>query len=224
MTVYGKAGFTLLEVLISVAILTAMSLLMYSGLHRSLEAKQRVEWKDESIHSTRIAMNKMSEDLAQAFTANALLKGQDNRYETGFKGTAEGVDFSTFSHLHYAQDAKDTDSVTVGYSLQKNDAGLQDLYRRESTRLSEDLDKGGDSYAILENVKSLKLSYYDSNKTEWVSEWSTASVSAQGRLPQAVKIELTVVEENGGDGEKEGTEVSYQTMTFLPLYKNEINF
>lgn len=220
----NRKGFTLLEVLISVAILAAMSLLMYSGLHRSLEAKQKVEWKDEGVHSARIAINKMTEDLSQAFTANSLLKGQDSRYETGFKGTAEGVDFSTFSHLHYARDAKDTDSVTVGYSLERNDAGLSDLYRRESTRLSEDLDKGGDSYAILENVKTLKLSYYDSGKTEWVQEWSAASVSTMGRIPQAVKIELTVVEQNGGEEGKEGKEVAYQTMTLLPLYKNEINF
>ncbi len=220
----NKRGFSLLEIMIAVAILSGMALIINTTMTRSLTGKARVEKRDELLHTVRITLNKMTEDLSQAFLSNSTLKGQNSIYETGMKGTESKIDFSTLGHLHYQKDAKDTDQVTVGYGLAAGESDFQNLTRRESSRLSEKIDEGGREFVLLENVKAFKLSYYDSNKEEWVAEWDTSQVSNLNRLPQVVKIELTVVDREDEENSETGREYYFSTMAPVDLYQNEISF
>ena len=156
--------------------------------------------------------------------ANKTFKGSNTTFDTGMKGTDQRVDFSTMSHFHFQRNAKDTDQSTVGYYLKDAEFGLFQLMRRESPRLSDKIDEGGSSYVLVDNVKEFKLEYYDSNKTEWVKEWDTASVSVLNRLPQAVKIDLTVVEKEDDEEEEILREHVFSTMAPVPLYKSELSF
>ncbi len=165
----------------------------------------------------------MTEDLSQAFLASNVLKGAESQYSTGMKGNSTAIDFSTLSHFHYQKDAHDTDQVIVGYRLQSAKSGLAEIFRRETARLAEKIDKGGVEFSILENVKNFKLSYYNESKEEWVEEWDTESVSSLNKLPMAVKIELTVVDVDEVD-EKQSKEYVFSTIAAIDLYKNAINF
>ncbi|MDO8519706.1 MAG: type II secretion system protein GspJ [Deltaproteobacteria bacterium] len=216
----GRRGFSLIEVLIGVAIIAGMSLLIQGTVGRVLTAKEKVERRDGAIGGAQIALSKMADDLAMSFLAGTTLKGTNAGYETGMKGGADEINFTSLAHYHYQTDAKDTDQVSIGYALKKGADG-EALYRRESQRLSDKIDEGGKSYLLLGGVKEFKLEYYDMGKEEWVAEWDTSQVSALGKLPAAVKISLTVVET------EEGEEVAthpFVTVVTLPLYKNEINF
>ena len=213
-----------MEILIAVGILAGMGLLISVTMHNTLSGKMRVEDRDEVIHSVRVGLSKMTEDLSQAFLANTALKGQNSFYETGMKGDETNLDFSTFSHLHFQKNAKDTDQVTVGYHLESNARGFQDLVRRESSTLSEKIDEGGLSYVLMENIKEFKLQYYDNNKEEWGTEWDTSQISNLGHLPEVVKVDITVVELKDDDSRDVIQEFRYQTTMPVDLYKNEINF
>lgn len=220
----NKSGFTLLEVIIGVALLAALGILLTTTVRESLKDKTRVERADEVIHSIRGGLGKMVGDLNQALLANNGLQGQNTSYFTGLKGDDDEIHFSTFSHYHYVQDEHDTDQVFVGYSLKKNDKGFYDLMRRESLRLGDKLEEGGTSFLLVDNVKELKIEYYDSGKTEWVKAWDTSQISSLGKLPMAVKITMTVVELKNLDSEEVVKEYTMTTTARLDLYKNEINF
>ncbi len=220
----NKKGFSLIEVLIAVGILAGMGLLISVTMSRTLTGKAHVEDRDEVLHSVRLGFSKMTEDLSQAFLANTTLKGKDTTYQTGLKGDETNLDFSTLSHLHFQKNAKDTDQVTVGYHLENNDRGFHDLVRRESSTLSEKIDEGGASYLLIENIKEFKLQYYDNNKEVWQTTWDTTQISNLGHLPQAVKIDLTVVELADENSHDVVREFQYQTITPVDLYQNEINF
>lgn len=210
-----------MEVLVGVAIIAGMSFMIQATTSRVLKAKERVEGRDAVIGGAEIALAKMADDFSQSFLAGTSLKGTNAAYDTGMKGTADHIDLTTLGHYHYQEDAKDTDQVSVGYSLQSGKGRLQDLMRRESQRLSDKIDEGGKSYPLLNNVKEFKLQYYDSNKEEWVSEWDTSQISVLGRLPEAIKVELKVAEV---ENDEEVREHIFQTTVLIPLYKNEINF
>lgn len=214
-------GFTLIEVLIGVTIIAGMSLLIQATTSRVLTSKQKVERRDEVTSGAEIALAKIADDFSQSFLAGTNLKGANAAFNAGMKGSVDHIDFTTFSHYHYQADAKDTDSVSIGYSLLSGKGRTQDLVRRESQRLSDKIDKGGKTYPLLSNVKEFKLQYYDSNKEEWVPEWDSTQISVLGRLPEAIKIKLTVAEM---EDEEEVREHVFETTVSLPLYKNEINF
>lgn len=220
----NNKGFSLIEIMIGVAILAAMTILIQTTMSRALTAKERAERRDELFHSVRIGLDKLREDLAQAFLANSAFKGTEGKYGTGMVGTDQQLDFSTFSHLHFQKNARDTDAVSVGYSTKNNEAGFLDLYRRESSRLGEKVTEGGVEYALIENVKEFAIEYYDSSKTEWVKEWDSTELSVLNRLPQAVKVELKVVGRSEDEEEEEGKEYFFTTVIPLNLYASEINF
>jgi len=216
-------GFTLLEIMIAVAILTGMSLLITTTMNRVLTAKVKVEGRDEQLHGLRVALSKMVDDISQAVRANKAFSGSDNKFMTGMKGSDVELNFSTLSHYHFLEGLKETDQTVIGYSLKPTDKGENSLMRRETGRLSDKLDEGGTAYPLLDNVKKLKFSYYDSNKKEWVNEWDSEQISVLGRLPFAVKIELTVIEEVDDD-EKRPREYDFSTIALIESYKNELNF
>lgn len=220
----NEKGFTLIEILIAVGILVGMSLFLYGTMGRALEGREKIERRNMIYQSVRVGLGKMVDDLTQAFVANKVLEGVGSKYLSGMKGTENELNFSSFSHYHYMEDAKDADQVTVGYFLKKNSRGGFDLYRRESQRLSDRLDEGGDSYILIEDVKDFALSYYDSNKKEWESIWDTSSVSSLGRLPQAVKVSITALEFVDEDDEEPLGEYPFQTMARIELFKSEIKF
>ena len=219
----NNKGFSLIEIMVGVAILAGMTILIQTTMSLALTAKERAERRDELFHSVRIGLSKLDEDLAQAFLANTAFRGADGKYATAMIGTDQQLDFSTFSHLHFQKNARDTDAVSVGYATKNNEAGLSDLYRRESLRLGEKVTEGGREYLLIENVKEFALEYYDSSKTEWVKEWDSTGLSVLNRLPQAVKVELKVIDRREGE-EEEGREYFFSTMIPLNLYASEINF
>lgn len=215
-------GFTLLEVMIAVAILSGMCLLIYGAMNSILNSKNRVEAQNELLHAVYLSMDKMTQDFEEAFLVSKILKGPQAEYETGFKGGSEKVDFTTFTHFHGIQDARDTDQVSVGYSL-KSGRNNSELLRRESDHLSAKFDEGGEEMTLLENVKSFKLEYYDSNKDDWVQEWDSTEISVLNRLPEAVRISLTVLDMRGEDDERKAKEYQFQTVALVHFYKNEIS-
>ncbi len=61
-----SAGFTLLEVLVAVAVYAVFALLAYAGLMRMLEGRDRVEAEREKWRTLTLAFAQMEDDLAQA--------------------------------------------------------------------------------------------------------------------------------------------------------------
>lgn len=220
----NQRGFTLIEVMIGVALLASMSVLMYSTVNRSLSSKEYVEKKNEGVHGVRVILDKMIRDVNQAFMANVVFRGAQGEFQTGFKGQESFMEFSTMSHYHYLPNEKDSDQVVVGYRLESNDKSLYKLMRRESNRLTKNLDEGGKEFDVLDNIKKLELKYYDANKKEWVNDWDSTSLSALGKLPEAVQINITVAELADDESDTIKKEISFSTVAMIGMYQNEINF
>jgi type II secretion system protein J len=171
-----QKGFSLLEVLIGVAILTGMSLLLYSSMNRSLSAKAAVDARDEVLQGARVAIARIADDLSQAVLANKAFASADGNFVTGLKGAGDQVDFSALGHFHFLKNARDSDSTNIGYYLKSgSQSGLQTLMRRENATPSDKIDEGGIAYPVIENVKNFGLEYYDAAKAEWVTEWTRRS-------------------------------------------------
>jgi len=192
-----KSGFTLLEVMIALAILSAMALAMFMATQQTLNSKQSTEDRDDSTHAIVQALNRMSDDLDMAVIVKSKdLLGADFDGEYAFEGTEERLDFVTFSHQRFVSGSKESDVAEVSYYLvpMPDEPDKRVLMRRESTKVDKNLQEGGTAFPLLENVESLRFEYLDpKGEGEFKKAWDSKSIDFNNQLPQAVKITIEAV-------------------------------
>ncbi|MEO6953056.1 MAG: prepilin-type N-terminal cleavage/methylation domain-containing protein [Polyangia bacterium] len=198
-------GFTLIEVMVSVAILAMMSTLVWSSFKQTSLTKKNVESQALRYRTVRLALDRMAKELTMAFLSQDEDPSQPER-RTRFVGKPQGhmhnLTFSYFGHQRLYEDAPEGDTAVVMYFSEpdREKRGTTNLMRRESRRLGnikpEDL--SGETDVMCDDVVQLKVTYYDSRAKEWREEWNTTSADGQpDRLPSKVKIVLTVHDERG---------------------------
>jgi len=217
-------GFTLIEVLVAVALISVIMVLIWQTMGVSLKAKQRIEKRDEIYHNARVSVDKMVQDLSMAFVMGGPAQlGQKQgtlQIKTIFKGDDDEVLFATLAHLRLYANARESASANVAYKLEKDpdDSELYLLKRRESKGLGSNPEEGGVWITLAEKVKSMKIDYYDARKYDWQSSWNTESDTGL-RLPRAVRVAFTF---KNPDSEDE--EISITTTALLGMYNNAIDF
>jgi len=222
-----NSGFSLIEVLISVGILVVMMLMLTKAFQGVLRSQDNIKKSGDHYQTIYGGLLKLYNDFHMAFLANTAFHGQDNSYLTAFIASEEKVDFSTMSHIHFIKNRVDTDQIHVGYLLRKNeDNDTFDLVRRETDYLRKDIDKGGESFVLIPDLKTLSFEYYDADKESWKNLWDTESISFVGRLPQKVRIKLEVYRPFFLETkEEEEREVDlFEFMIPVAMYANQLNF
>lgn len=224
-TEYRIKGFTLLEILIAIGIMAIMMLSITSVTDNITLMRSETIAHNDMRHGVTLALSKITDDLRVAVMADNKFLGADKRFITGFFGDADHVDFSTTSHVHFVKNNRDTDQVNVGYYLAKNEAGSNNLLRRQTDHLTDDVKSGGSAFVLISGVEEFDLEYYDANKKEWVKQWSTESVSTGGALPQIVRVKMTVLgEPEDPDDEDSRKKYDYEIDVPIEMYNKKISF
>jgi len=186
-----QSGFTLLEVMIAMAILAAMALALFVATNQTLNSKANTEGRDDATHAVVQAMDRISGDLEMAVMVKSKdLLGATFDGEYAFEGQEQRLDFVTMSHVRFLADSKESELSEVSYYLapMPDEPNLQVLMRREATAVDKNLQQGGIAYPILENVQGLRFEYLDVKSDDYKKLWDSKSIDFNNRLPQAVKI------------------------------------
>ncbi len=189
-------GFTLLEVMIALAILASMSLVIFISSSQILQSKSDTEDRDEAYHSVTQALTRISEDLNMAILIKSKdLLGQAFDGEVYFEGTEERMDFISLSHLRYIQDAKEGELAELSYFLEAmpDEPNKKRLMRRETATVDKNLQEGGRAYPMIEGIEGIRFEYFDEKSNEFKKAWNTKSVDFGNKLPQAIKVSIDVI-------------------------------
>jgi general secretion pathway protein J len=210
-------GFTLMEIMIAVAITALMGAMVSMAFQTGFHAKEVVETEADHYRMLRVAMNRMAREIGSSFVSDrydAKRYRDQNDRPTNFVGEEDRLLFTTFAHQRMYTDAKESDQAIVEYfvdsSSEQGTNGRKDLMRRVNPNVEGRMDRGGTTDVLFEGVKRLEFAYWDSERKEWEDEWDTRRADQKSKLPTRVRITLVALDENG-------KEVSYTTQTRVML-------
>lgn len=179
-------GFTLVEVLIAIAIFAILSVLAYGGLSTVIESKQHTEQELERLRQLQITMSKLQRDIEQ-------VSPRDGSDELG--GT-----------LYKLASSADTDTlIELTRNGWRNPAGLvRSHLQRVAYKMQDDkliritwpyVDRAQDAQALetelMDNLKEVSFRFYDDG--EWHNDWPRSDQLASDKgvgLPRAVEVTL----------------------------------
>jgi general secretion pathway protein J len=205
-----QAGFTLIEVLVSIGILSSITALLWASSQGTFRTKKNVESKMARYRVGRLAMDRILRDVQMAYLSGNSIVGTDQTPRTYFDGLRHSdideLRFSYFGHQRLYAESKESDTATVSYFGLKgrNDGGKLNLWRKESRRLQADrIDNAnapGELEIIADDVVRLEISYFEPVRKEWVDTWRTTQADGRpDKLPSRVKVKLVIRDERGED-------------------------
>ena len=181
----GVAGFTLLELLVAVAIFAVIGAMAYGGLQNVMDQQQQTTLHAERLKGLQLAYRILQRDLEQIVDrsirnefgdpVDALVGG------SGFNG----VELSRAGHPNPAGFLR-SEIQRVAY-LPDQDR----LLRRSWRVLDRAQDTQPDEQVLVENMVEFAMRFLDKNR-EWQENWPplTASGSGPAGLPLAVEVKL----------------------------------
>ncbi len=191
---FGKRGFTLLELMLSLAIMGVVLLIIFGALRVGTRAWEKGE-KDVAVHQRqRAVLGLLNQQIASACLYEIKM-GDDVFYFKGSEGTMEFVSRSPIVPGAL------TGVVFVKYMIQGGDGDGKKqlkLYEKDAGFLKEDLEsqRDEDLFTLISGIEDLQFEYLkgndDGGETDWQTSWDP---SEKAGFPLAVKIVLKQDEE-----------------------------
>ena len=197
-------GFSLIEVVVAVGITAMIGGLIAVAFQSGYRAKELVEGEADRYRALRTGTDRMVREISAAFVSDHYdtrrYRDQNDR-PTNFIGKRDRLLFSSMAHQRLYADAKESDQMVVEYytkSATGPDGKTQlNLMRREDSILDDRMDRGGNEDVLLEGIKRIDFTYWDSDKKDWVDEWDTRRLEKKSILPVRVKLSIYAIDETG---------------------------
>ncbi len=193
-------GFTLVELMIAMAITAVIGAAIAGAFARIDKAGDVARLQGERYASARLALTRMAREISMAYVSDHFDTTQYRERPTLFRGREDDLLFTTMAHERLWRDAKESDESLVEYQVDRDPdhPGEDALLRREKAHIDDDAERGGRKDVVCERVARLDLRYWDRKRNEWVREWSTRAVDHAADLPTRVRIELELRMPSGG--------------------------
>ncbi len=187
------SGFTLLELLVALAIFALLSVMAYAGLSTILTTNQVLESNMERLTEVQRSITFLSRDIRE--TVNRAIRDIYGDQKQPLIGASEfdtlGTPIIELTHTGYANPLgiKRSFLQRVAYRIED-----ETLYRNSWRVLDQAQDSQADALAICHDVETLKLRYLDESNN-WHEQWPPIDPEYQGPvLPKAIELSLTLTD------------------------------
>ena len=215
-----RRGFTLLEVVLAVAILAIVGTMVYGGFSQTSLNRARIQEDVDHSRTVHMVLERMARELSMAFVSTHVNVSLELRVSnTAFIGIDQGsedrIDFTSFSHRRLRRDAAESDQNEISYFVTEHpdEPGVKVLARREQNRIDDDPQKGGQSQILIEDIEEFNVEYFDPLLSDWVQTWSSIDPLAQpNRLPTQVRVRVAL-----GDPRRPSRTQTFGTRVTIPI-------
>lgn len=214
----SATGFTLIEIVIAISLLTVVMTVAYSSLRGILRTKELLDDRREARLIANSILTRLCRELQLAYAGDRLLPPRDdlkNFYSSRIKLLGEDVELDdgyagdalTFISLEGGQYLPDggrhSGVVQISYKLVEDpetyQASKPKVYSliREETPYQRPYKKAYENmmiFPISKNVVSFNLSFFDEEEELWYSYWGTKD---RVELPAIVKFSISIKSPKG---------------------------
>lgn len=213
---YKQSGFTLIEVMIAMALLAFISVLVYQATVHSFDINKKLTSEAGDLMGLAVALQTLEEDCAQIYTplfpepATPLqVTGDqspklfwsvpvrtDGIRRARFLGTSEKMSFITNSNVRVQRGVAQSDFLAVAWEVAQNKSGTYQLKRFTDTNVFNydklQTDDKDQFFVIIDNLSSAQFSYYRKEGDKWEESWDSEgqSVKPGARYPELISIKL----------------------------------
>jgi prepilin-type N-terminal cleavage/methylation domain-containing protein len=174
-----RAGFTLLETLVALAITALVLSALYGAVSHAAAARARTSERADELAVARGVLLRMTRELEAAVVPQE--PGTPDRFVV-----VPAADGASSSNLRFAS----AGTEIVGYDVTRDAAGRSALVRRAASRFAAAETAGPVPVPILAGVARFVVRCHDG--AEWRDRWDVPT------LPRAVEITLGVDDGAGG--------------------------
>jgi prepilin-type N-terminal cleavage/methylation domain-containing protein len=214
------AAFTLVEMMIAIALFSMVLVAIYSSWTAILRASKTGLDAAASAQRARVAIRVLEDSLgsAQSFAANL-----PYYYFDAENGDSPVLSFVTRLSKSFPRGGKfgDLDVRRVFFSLETAPEGGRQLVLRQCPLIMEpDTDEKEHPVVLAKNVKGLEMQFWDSNKNpaDWVDEWEGPKTN---QLPRMIMLTLKLADNpNSSRITEEITRIiNIPSMTVQPVWQ-----
>ena len=179
----APGGFTLLELLVAVALLVIIAAAVYGSYFSVIRGRDSATAGMEALRETTATLTLLRKEIS-----SALYRSDDKKLSfvvedrDQFGKPASNLAFSTLG-MTRSGDTPSSDLRVVSYRTREKEGKL--LLARSEKELFFDIEP--QQYPQMEALEGFLVECYDNGK--WVRSWDTA---LNGKLPEAVRITLSV--------------------------------
>ena len=193
----SQKGFTLIEVMIALALLAMIMGLVSGSYYASARAKRRMESRMELIAMGRVALDTMIKEIDGALIVPDDTSSMPFEGETSgsFQNPQDSISFLTTTFNPTTLGGIGGNTAEISYELKENEK-LKDSYfldRRADPFPDDDPKKGGITTDIAEEVSGLQIRYQDDNDI-WNNRWNSGT---DKKYPKLVEITIHLRGEDG---------------------------
>lgn len=226
-----RSGFTLLEILLVIALMGFIGFAVITSVRNITQTNERVQVKSAIQQEFRSAFGILERDIRSAFYSTAEDYGWFNRASTIdpnnpdaipetpavkptpitlFQGKENMLFFSTRTHQRLSANSPENEEHFVFYELKEGE-----LHRSESKRAIRVEDRQNPeefrSFVLIDKVVSLKFSFWNPKQQRWVPDWDSEKSEFLNHVPEAVKIEIKFTPEFATEKGSAGNELTLIT-------------
>lgn len=188
------AGFTLLELLVALAIFAVLALLAYGGLNGIMSTRSETETRAEALRTLQFVYRLMQRDIEQWVPRD--IRNQFGETETALRAGEQVETLLEVTHGGWRNPAEQPRSTLqrVGYKLEENA-----LIRLSWLTLDRSPDAQPREQKLLEGVREVELRFL-TDGDNWLDRWpplgaSTGGAGGAGRggaaaRPRALEVTL----------------------------------
>lgn len=207
---YGS-GFTLIELMVAIAILGLIMVMLAGSFHAIAGGKIQAENRIAAEQQARTILWQLSNEIRGTVAtpnqpSHVLVIGR-GQMENNVPLDSLSISTLDPGHRRTLEGFGPEDLVTYTTASSANHRGWFMLMRNQSSSLAMNSEVPNSSVIIADNLLSLHFRYFDGNI--WTESWNSPALPPGRQLPQAISIDLAVA--------SNGAPVRLSTMVTLPM-------
>lgn len=191
-------GFTLIEMLVGLALLGLMTLALFSALRTAIHSWERAEVKAQQVVDLRIAEGVLRREIAKSFPMRI---GLANENKIGFDGDERSVNLIVGLPAHL--EPRGLSRVSIGFETTRGDHGQDEtslVLKHTSFDLTETDGSAPEAAraVLIRGLEGGELAYFGKENDQTEPSWRTSWTQGD-RLPFLLRLRIKM--QGAGDRE-----------------------